>query len=105
MGTDLWRLQEQTVLHPAKGSDLAGQAKLEKCWYFTSQLTVILLCGMGMGTAAMLPRLIHKCPEAPKGCQNINLQSPLPLSFTLTVTHRALLANAVSLGRFRVSRQ
>lgn len=36
MGTGPWRLQEQTVLHPAKGSDLTGQAKLEKCWYFAS---------------------------------------------------------------------
>ena len=93
------------VSHPARGSDPAGQAELEKRCYSVSQLTVILLCGMRMGTVAMLPRVIHKCPEAPDSCQNIHLQSPLPLTFTLTVTHRALLTDAVSLGGFSASRQ
>lgn len=97
-GTDI-------VLYPAKGSDPVGQAELEKCWYFPSQLSAILLCGMGMGIVAMLPQVIHKCPEASNSCQNIHLHIPLPLSFTLTVTHRALLTDTASLGGFSASRQ
>lgn len=61
-GTDLRRLQEQTlVLHPAGDSDSVGQAGPEKRWFFTSQLTVIPLCGMG--TIVVLPQVVHKCPE------------------------------------------
>lgn len=97
VGTNLRRLQGQMLSYTLQR---ALTRRVEQNWRnagVSPAISAILRCGMGMGTVALLPWVIRKCPEASNGCQNIHFQIPLSLSFTLTATHRALLTDAVGL--------
>lgn len=100
VGTNLRRLQGQ-MLSYTLGRVLALQVKQNWRNAVISRAISLPFCFVGWGWKQWQ----QKCSEACNSCQNTHLRIPLPLSFTLTVTHRTLLTDVVSLDGFSASRQ